>query len=79
MKKMAATGMRMTGKSEVVSVALAGDEGIASIRGTATIVNNGAVRRIEVDAREVWVLGEGEWKLKESTVLSMREGGASVP
>jgi len=73
MKKMAASGARLTGKTEVVAVTLAGGEATVRIRGVTTMTKGGIPRRYEGTNRDVWVLRDGAWRLKDSTIVSGRE------
>jgi erythromycin esterase len=63
----------MTVKNEVMAVTLAGGEAIVRVRGVATMTKAGVPRRYEGSNRDVWVLRDGVWMLKDSTIISQQE------
>ena len=66
--------VRASSKTEIVAVDIVGDEAQVRTRVEVRITDSGRTRTMQGATQDVWVERDREWRLKEITVTSMREG-----
>ena len=65
-----AKGSKLTARTEVSSVTLAGDEAIATVRREAADPASGGKRTVVTNHRDTWILTPTGWRWRESLELS---------